>query len=310
MRNFERYKNLINKLPYDIKAEVLLTEMILEDVHADEIEVAANSVFYRNVHFDIEKVEETEYPTTRKKRLKFVLNRDGLYDLLPEDLFHQPADPQSLSTKEKVIQEMNLQKQRELAARKFFLPYEQEFFRLRIRLEQEERKFMFANSGQVDTDVMARLWNFPGFLTLEQKTKLGLLMPVMHRIVGNKELCSFLATDITGDEVNISESYQSRSGFSDDPKLKEAALGIDLILGGQYQSMEPCNTWRIDVKDISQLTEYLPGGKKAQLHLYLSNLMIPLENEVNFELDVKESKKQFSMGEEAGASMLGYETFI
>jgi type VI secretion system protein ImpH len=309
MRNFDRYKTFINKLPFDLKAEVLLAEMITDDLQADEIEVSLNSVFYRNVHFDIEKVEETEYVTTKKRRLKFVLNRDGLYDLLPEDLFHQPADPQPLATKEKVLNEMQVQTQREKAARKFFLPYEQEFFRLRIRLEMEERKFMFANSGHVDLDVMAKIWNFPGFLSAEQKAKLGLLMPVMHRIVGNRGLCSFLATDISGDDVTVSESYQNHSGFSDNPVLKDAALGIDLILGGQYQSMEPCNTWKIDIRDISSLSQYLPGGKKAQLHEYLSNLMIPLENEVNFELDIKQAK-EFKIGEEVQTAMLGYETYI
>ena len=310
MHYLEKYKRLINRLPFDIRAEVLLAEMMLDQVQAEEIEIATNSVFSRNVHFDIEKVEENEYVTTRRKRLRFVLNRDGLYDLLPEDLFHQPLDPTVMYEREKIMQDIKVQEQREQAARNFFLPYEQEFFRLRIRLEMEERKFMFANSGQIDTDVLSKLWNFPDFLDVEQKIKLGLLMPVMHRLVGDKELCGFIATDISGDEVNVTEQFKSHSGFSADPFLGTVALGTDLILGGEYQSMEPCNNWNIIIKDISQLTQYMPGGRKAELHLFLSNLMIPLENEVNFELNIAETSKEFVIGEETYAGALGYETYI
>src|ERR1044071_3795774 len=142
MHYLEKYKQLINRMNFDIRAEVLLAEMIMEEVHPEDIEIATNSVFSRNVHFDIEKVEDTEYVTTRKKRLRFVLNRDGIYDLLPEDLFHQPIDNNTNPDLTKMMQDMKVQQQREIAARKFFLPYEQEFFRSRIRLEMEERKFM------------------------------------------------------------------------------------------------------------------------------------------------------------------------
>ena len=310
MTYLEKYKELINKLPYDIRAEVLLAEMIMNNVQTEEIEIATNSVFSRNVHNDIEKVEETEYPTTRRRRLRFLLNRDGLYDLLPEDLFHQPLDHTASKDGKKIMQEIKEQQQRELAARKFFLPYEQEFFRLRIRLEMEERKFMFANSGQMETDVLARLWNFPEFLDEEQKMKLGLLMPAMHRLVGDRELCGFIASDITGDEVSITENFRSHSGFSEDPLMGEISLGTDLIMGGEYQSMEPCNNWKINIKDIKQLTQYMPGGRRAEIHKFLSNLMIPLENEVNFELDISGRTKEFVLGDEERAGMLGYETFI
>lgn len=310
MHHLEKYRNLINKMPFDIRAEVLLAEMLLDNVHAEEIEIATNSVFARNVHHDIEKVEEIEYPTTKKRRLRFVLNRDGLYDLLPEDLFHQPADPNSSQDIHKMMQEVKEQQAREKGARKFFLPYEQEFFRLRVKLEMEERKFMFANSGKVETDVLSRIWNFPEILDEEQKMKLGLLMPVMHRLVGNNDICSFIATDITGDEVAITETNKSHSGFSSAPVMGEALLGDDFILGGEYQSLEPCNNWKITIGDIKQLTQYMPGGRKAEVHKFLSNLMIPLENEVNFELNVSETAREFILGDPEKSGALGFETFI
>jgi type VI secretion system protein ImpH len=309
MQSIEKYKKLISQLPFDIKAEVLLAEL-MEELNADDIEVYPKSVFSRNVHKDIAKVEEIEYATTKKRRLKLSLNRDGLYDLLPEDLFHQSIHTQPVWDKDSMMQDMKVQQERENAARKFFLPYEQEFFRLRIRLEMEERKFMFSNSGKVSTDILSKLWNFPEFLNEEQKIKLSLLMPVMHRLVGNYKICGFIASDITGDEVGISDGYKMSVGFADDPSLGKVSLGDGLILGGKYESMEPNSLWRIRVNNVMQLSEYMPGGKKSSIHAYMAGLMIPLENDVHVELDVSETNKAFVIGDESTTAVLGYETYL
>jgi type VI secretion system protein ImpH len=311
MQQLEKYKELIRKLPFDIRVEVVLAEMLADNVQLDDIEITSNSVFFRNFHYDIEKVEDAEYVSSRKKRLRFVVNRDGLYDSLPEDVIHQSGERQPYFEKDKMMQEIKLQQQREQAARTYFLPYEQEFFRLRVKLEWEERRFMFANSGHVDTSVLGKLWEFSEVFDDEQKSKLGALMPAMHQLAGKKELCSFLATQITGDEVEIKDGHKLWSDYSGEPKLGEATLGNGFFLGGQYQSMEPMDTWNIKVKDTSRLTDYMPGGKKAQMHQFLSNLMTPLENDVQMELDLRKEQGGFVLDDQQETfSHLGYETYI
>jgi type VI secretion system protein ImpH len=311
MQQLEKYKELIRKLPFDIRVEVILAEMLADNVQMDDIEITSNSVFLRNFHFDIEKVEDAEYTSSRKKRLRFVVNRDGIYDSLPEDVIHQSSERQPYYENDKIMQEIKLQQQREQAARSFFLPYEQEFFRLRVKLEWEERRFMFANSGHVDASVLGKLWEFSELFDDEQKSKLGALMPAMHQLAGKKELCSFLATQISGDEVEIKDGYKPWLSYSDEPELGNTTLGKGFFLGGEYQSMEPADVWNIRVTDTSTLTDYMPGGKKAEMHRFLSDLMTPLENDVRMELDLRKEQDGFILDDQNEAfSHLGYETYI
>lgn len=312
MDRLEKYKDIIKRLPFDLRVEVILAEMLSDDVSMDEIEVISNSVFLRNFHHDVERVDEAEYIASRKKRLRFVVNRDGLYDSLPEDAIHQSSERTPYYDKDKMMGEIKLQQKREKAARNFFLPYEQEFFRLRVKLEMEERRFMFANSGHVDNSVLGQLWEFSGLFDDEQKSKLGALMPAMHQLAGKKEICSFLASQISGDEIEIKEGQQAWERLADDPQLGEdTTLGKNFFLGGKFQSMEPADVWNIKVTDTATLTDYMPGGKKAEMHRFLSNLMTPMENDIQMELDFREATTGFVLDDaQENFSHLGYETYI
>ncbi len=309
MPDIERYKELLRNYPLDLRLEVILGELLSDGISFDDIEIATNSVFARSYHYDIEKVEETEYPTTRKKRLRFLVNRDGLYDSLPEDLMHQPTSEQ-ITNKERVIAEIKVQEAREKEARKFFLPYEQEYYRLRVKLELEERKFMFANSGQMNSEVLSMLWNFPAFLDEQEKAKLGLLMPVLHEVIGDKELGSYLVTHITNDDVEITEGHLPNVLFADAPSLNNTQLGNEFVLGGEYSFTEPQVLWKIKVEGMQNLTQYMPGGRKALVHEYLGNLIMPLEDEINFYLDISSAKEGFVLNEETSSARLGFVTYL
>jgi hypothetical protein len=159
--------------------------------------------------------------------------------------------------------------------------------------------------------VLGKLWEFSELFDDEQKSKLGALMPAMHQLAGKKELCSFLATQISGDEVEIKDGYKAWEVFSDEPELGKTSLGKNFFLGGEYQSMEPSDVWNIKVADTATLTDYMPGGKKAEIHRFLSNLMTPLENDVQMELDFRKEETGFMLDDQEEAfSHLGYETYI
>jgi len=310
MDRFKLYKEIVEKLPNDIRLEVILADMVLEGLEMDDVEIASNSIFRRNYHYDIEKVEEFEYPGSRRKRLRFVTNRDGIYDSLPENLFHQPVDKGRFMNIESRIDEMKLQEDREEAARKLFLPYEQEFFRLRVKLELEERNFMNAMNSQAGKSIASMLWDLPDFLGDDEKDVLGSLMPVMHRISGNFPLSSFIASKISGDKVEISKKTTLSNAISEDPVLSDKTLGIDFVLGGPQSSHVPSVNWDIWVSEADSLTHYLQNGKKAKIHEFLSNLMVPLENDLNIQLHLNEPSEGFMLNDDSSAGRLGYITYI
>jgi hypothetical protein len=292
MDKLEKMNELLQQIQTDIRLEVILAELIEDGLGQDEFTVVSSSLFKRNYHRDIEKTEETIYGPAKKKRLSFIVNREGIYDLLPQDLFHQPSDFTDSSNTERIIQEIQIQNELERAGRLFFMPIEQEYYLQRVKLETEERTYLFETNSDLPGEIFDDLWDFPDFLDLIQKSKLGVLMPVLNKIVGDIRLTSLIFNMITGDEITIVESPPLRKNILIEPELGKMNLGIDSILAGEVCSTISSLTLQITVQP-ENLSDYLPGGKKIKIHEFLCNLLLPFEKIVLIDLDLSKSPIPF-----------------
>jgi hypothetical protein len=279
MNETTHLNDLVQDMPADIRLEVVLAELLGEMLSLDDIVVMSNSLFKRNYHRDIEKTGEIQWSNSKKKKQFFLVNRDGIYDRIPEDLFHQPPDINGgQQDNEAIIQAMKVQEEIEKSSRLFFLPIEQEFYRQRIKLEFEERSFL---GGESD-NLFDELWNLP------ECRQLYPLMPVLNKITGDRELTGFLMQHITGQRIEIIESGPCKYQIAEEPLLNQARLSIDTILGGELSSLQSSLTIKIYLSDMSQLTAYMPGGDKMKLMELLSSLFIPYEKDIIYELGFAE----------------------
>ncbi len=109
---------------YDIKAETLVNQALQNNLHPDDFVALHDGRFvreYRSDLYDFNQVEDSRL----HQLLQLRLSRSGLYDLVPEGLFHQSytgVKPNS-SAAEMAAQSRNDHKI-EQAARKFFQPVE------------------------------------------------------------------------------------------------------------------------------------------------------------------------------------------
>src|ERR1035438_835157 len=87
MTKIEKFNDLLHHMQSDIRLEVVLTDLVMDSLSLDDILIVSNSLFKRSYHHDIEKTVEVEYGLSKKKKLSIVVNREGMYDRLPEDLF-------------------------------------------------------------------------------------------------------------------------------------------------------------------------------------------------------------------------------
>ena len=85
----EEIKNKINSIPYDLKAEVLLSSL-LESYNKDGYEFLINyqGQFKRPYRTDVLGCEIVDYDYDTTQFLKINISRDGIYDTLPEGVFH------------------------------------------------------------------------------------------------------------------------------------------------------------------------------------------------------------------------------
>jgi type VI secretion system protein ImpH len=311
MTKIEKFNELLHQMQSDIRLEVVVTDLVIDSLSLEDVLIVSNSLFKRSYHHDIEKTVEVEYGLSRKKKLSIIVNREGIYDRLPEDLFHQPTDNVNYFDKERIIKEIKIQNDLEKASRLFFLPFENEFYRQRVKLESEERKFLFETNSNLSGELFTELWDLPDFLDDFQKSKLGVLMPVLNKIVGDLEMTAFIMESITGDALQIKLGTPSSSVLLEEPVLGKMLLGVDGILAGELHDLQEALTVRIFLNRLDELADYMPGGKKIIIHEFLCNLFIPFETEFIFELDFSRTSLSFVADEETYyLGRLNYTTVI
>jgi hypothetical protein len=277
----------------DIRLEVILADLITENLNVDDLVIESESLFKRNYHFDIESSSEIEFGAGKKKKLRFVVNREGIYDQLPEDLFHQVSETKNIADKYEAIQEIKEQHDLQKHSRLFFQPIEQEFYSQRIKLEIEERKFLFETNHVLPGEIFNYLWYLPEFLDDLQQSKLGLLMPVINKLTGKKDLLPFIFESITGDPVEIREALPEKHRKNESPVLGHMQLSLNSILGGSLTGLQSSFTIVIFVSEPENLLDYMPGGRKMTVHEFLCNLFMPLDSEIVFETEFTKTPGAF-----------------
>ena len=295
----------------DIRLEVILADLITEDQRLEDVLIGSDSLFKRNYHYDIESTSETVAGSGKKKKLSFVVNREGIYDRLPEDLFHQVSETKNTKDKEESLEEIKIQRELEKQCRLFFQPFEQEFYRQRLKLEVEERKFLFETNHILPGEVFNSLWNLPDFLDDLQKSKLGLLMPVLSKITGKTEMMTLIIEDLTGDKVEMRKTRPGKWKINNHPILGEMKLSLNSVLAGELTGLELGYKIVIYLSSTERLSDYMPGGKKIMVYEFLCDLLLPLDSEIIFETDLTNASFSFIIKkEESYSGRLNYTTTI
>ena len=120
MYSVQKVAEYLTRLPVDARVEIILADLVAKGMPMEDLVVIPKGLFKRNFHRDIDEVQLTEYDYHKGERVVLEINREGLYDALPEGLFHQPMQTgQREKDKETVIKEILAQRERQKAARKW-----------------------------------------------------------------------------------------------------------------------------------------------------------------------------------------------
>lgn len=122
----------------DLKAEVIVGELIRNGISEDTVFFKKKSNFKRRFEKDVQRIEFNNEAETNLKNVVVHVNREGLYDMLPEGIFHQDDGENQSTSGTEVIENSKKRREEEAAARRFFQPVENELLHLLCQLELEE----------------------------------------------------------------------------------------------------------------------------------------------------------------------------
>ena len=211
----------------NLKAEVLIAEIQEKsELTIDDFVIANKSTFSRPYRRDIISVDNL----INENKITFNLSRNGIYDTLPEGLFHVPKGNQDANA---YIARRKTVKREEQDARAFFAPFENEFFYQKLNVENRERDLLndFYN---LNDDFLINFWQIDRQFPEEYILKLIKLIPFSHEIAGDFELTRLCLEEILEDKVTFKRKYESETKAK--PKNKKNnrnngfQLGVDSVL--------------------------------------------------------------------------------
>lgn len=274
-----------------LKCEALCAELMSNGIPFNAIHIQLNGSARKRFSQDIELVElETGANDEDIQKVTIQVNRDGLYDLLPEGLFHLPATSMNdAGIVENRVHHRRL-KEEEKNARKFFQPFEQEFMHYACNVELLERE---TTQSILSGDVLHNLHSIleiPHELPAQTASILAQLMPWVYLVKSNPAATVTVLNILLNKKVTLHQqnSYVHEAGStvlnSDTPEL-----GNNFVLGSCCN--DPVQEWTFNIHGIEpdEMALYTGQQPYQKLLIFFTEIFIPVEVEVKFHYYLKET---------------------
>ncbi|MGD1892530.1 MAG: hypothetical protein ACFB15_18310 [Cyclobacteriaceae bacterium] len=305
-------KELPIKLKLDLYAEVVIAALIEQGrLNAEKLYVRPKGTFYRSFQFDLAKIDVLEDKQLGDRSVFADVNREGLYDMLPEGIFHKNLRKTKHIDTQESVQELELHKKEEKHARQFFLPLEQMFYQQRIAIEIEEQRSLIGLSETIVEELISNFWNISLKLTYYQSLCLVYMLPMIHKIVGNFPLTEQCLQILLQVPVSI-----SRGEIAVEPIVQESNKLGSLCLGGDFilndEGVHDLRPVVIELGPLGEqpLADYFPQGSLEDYLNLLTSYFIPATLDWKFELIPNSEEKFFELGDIHQKGILNYTTVI
>lgn len=310
--NEEEELNLIRHLrqiTLDYKVGVIAAELVENRVSSDTIYFRNQSSFKRAVSKDISAVYWNNVEGAASN-LVFELNREGIYDMLPEALSHNQSKKNAQETNAKRSQELRKQ---ERDARNFFSPLENEFHHRALKLDTIERELLKSNNPRRNRQFFSYFFEESSLLTDQQVLVLMHLLPLSHKIRGDLQLIGLTVTRILGYKATVKKIWRKKKfkmPKTSDLNLGDRYLGINSILGVEFEI--PASYFELSIHQIpiQEHHHFIGKGKHRNVLNFILPYFFPSNSDYGINLEVKNEDQFFMCSEQDNLSILGFNSYI
>jgi type VI secretion system protein ImpH len=303
-----------NQFDTDFKAVTLAAEMIEQGiVNADQVVVLPLGPQERAYSKEIAEIGTYVSAYRNREMVAIRINREGLYDMLPEGLFHQPPAPTEMLTEEAMVKDINQRRDEEKQARLFFAPLETELYHIRTIVELYESRLDKKSEYDELVSIFLKEWKEFKCFTNEQMVILMHVLPVIHEQRNNIPFISNVLSIMF--KVNFDLQYQFTSHTASanvahlETKLGSGVLGVNFI-AGHVQEPEEELSITIGPLTAKQMLTFLPGTRSAEALVVLLSYFIPLQINYNTGFVVEPDYQKLSLGAGEENSCLGFTTYL
>ena len=299
----------------DFKAEVVAAEMVDNGTPLELILILMLGGAKRPYRKDVGEItpEISEYD--HKEYIHVKTHKEGLYDMLPEGLFHSPTLPKSVNSEEDIIAGLKKHHIEEANARKFFLPYEASINELRIQMALYENRLDKRLTSTDMVDIFAQQWAIFKWLDARQANVFLHLLPLIHDVRDDYRVAEkiFELIFLLPVQINI---QQQRPVQIEDPifsSFSDTVLGVNFTTGNrEFFTGEDEIIISIGPMQNSALKEFMSGGNNEKILELLCDYLLPVHLDVNVEFKLTDADKTSRLADTVNDfnSTLGLSTYL
>jgi hypothetical protein len=302
-----------NDFDTDFKPEAVAASLLEQGYNPEQIQIVREGYGKRGFSKEIEEVKLQYSLQNQMDMLHIRINREGLYDMLPQGLFHQPLYREKLhKDKEEVLHEISVHRQEEFFARKFFQVFEivadeimTDAFLLDIKLHKKISYPDFVN-------MFTPYWHILKQLPAEQATVFLYIIPIMYWIQSQREetekvLSVLLNVPVSLSNIRLPAKKGDRLFFS---TLGDRRLNNDLVLGNSFDDGE--SDLKVTVGPLSsrRMIDFIEGHKDYKLLEILCDLFLPVSAFIVKDFQIVPEDSAFVLSDDSAATFLGINSFI
>ncbi len=292
----------------DVKAEALLAVMMRNGMEQQQFLTRLKGTFKRPHSRDISAFYFDE-SSHIDDFISVELNRNGIYDALPEGLFHQPMlSGDSTNLIAKYVAQARANRAIEGDARKMFLPIEHEVFLSKLNLEDKEQHILENIQQHNSTNLLFRFWGLKHSKQVKGLNMLVYLLPLLEKVVGNFELTAACYELILGEKISIRKTSAANEfiALEESFTLDGAFLGQNTVIGDAAPAPFPVVEVAVGPLKNFNLSDYINRGVLYQTLQLLHQYFIPVEADVREIIFPPETESGFILGDQIQPAHLGY----
>lgn len=284
----------------NLKAEVLISELLENTNLAEEdLSIIFDGSFTRGFRRDI-----IDSKVNNNQKLEVRISRNGIYDAMPEGVFHKPVGIDTGLSHSDVRQK---NRKEEKDARLFFAPIENEFFLHRVYVEQEEKKILSKLNNSIENSFIIDFWDIRHKVPKEYIFLFVKALPYAYKISKNEKLIAQSLEDILNEKVEIIKKFEPL--VNNTTSKESTLLGINTSLAVDKTSiLYPYYYINIKISNLKNRYLFLKGGIGSQLISVFCQYFVPLEIEYEVSVDYIQNNEVFSLNEES--TILGLSTTL
>lgn len=305
-----------NRIDTDFKASTVAAALIEQDAPGTgDIIILPEGPHRRAYGKDIEEVSKYKSEYRERLMMRIHTNREGLYDMLPEGLFHRPPSSSIMMDEEDMVKDIKERRESEKQARNFFAPLEAALYHMRAQVELYENRLDKKSEYDELVNIFLKEWTEFRCFTNKQMLILMHVLPVIHEQRNNLPFISGVLGIVFDIDFQLNyETKQRPVGITDNTatggtRLDGNTLGVNFVVG---QIEEPEEELQLIMGPLSaqEMLNFMPGTRQHTALNVLLNYFVPMQTGTSTQFVIGPEFKKVVLGQESENSCLGFTTFL